>query len=235
MGQFSRTELVFGKTGIKKLNDSKVIVFGVGGVGGFAVEGLIRAGVGNLTLVDNDVVAESNINRQIIALHSTIGKYKTEIAKERCLDVNPNATVTAVNAFYSQETAGDFNLSGYDYVIDAIDTVSAKVLLIANAKKAGVPVISSMGAGNKLDPTRFKVADIYETKVCPLAKRMRNLLKKENVTGVKVVYSEEEPLKVETDETKGTSNHPVPSSVSFVPSVVGLIIAGEVIKDLVKG
>ena len=234
MEQFSRTELVFGKTGIKKLNDSKVIVFGVGGVGGFAVEGLIRAGVGNLTLVDNDVVSLSNINRQIIALHSTIGKYKTEVAKERCLDINPNATVTAVNAFYSAETANDFDLSGYDYVIDAIDTVSAKVLLIAGAKKAGVPVISSMGAGNKLDPTRFKVADIYETKVCPLAKKMRNLLKKENVTDVKVVYSEEEPLKVETDEKKGTSNHPVPSSVSFVPSVVGLIIAGEVIKDLVK-
>lgn len=235
MEQFSRTELVFGKAGIQKLNDSKVIVFGVGGVGGYAVEGLIRAGVGNLTLVDNDVVTLSNLNRQIHALHSTIGKFKTEVAAARCLDVNPNAAITPVNAFYSAETQDAFDLSGFDYVIDAIDTITSKVLLIKNAKKAETPIISSMGAGNKLDPTKFVVADIYETSVCPLARKMRTLLKKENVDSLKVVYSEEKAIKICSEEKKGSTDHPVPSSVSFVPSVVGLIIAGEVIKDIING
>ncbi len=222
---FSRTERLIGAEGIEKLKKARVAVFGVGGVGGYVVEALARSGVGTLDLIDNDVVSESNINRQIIALHSTLGKLKTEVAAARVKDINPEIKVRTHNVFFLPETADAFNFSHYDYVIDAIDTVSGKIALIERAKAANVPVISSMGTGNKLDPTAFAVADISKTSVCPLARVMRRELKKRGIEHVKVVYSTEEPHKTDGD---------VPSSISFVPSVAGLIIASEVIKDLIK-
>ena len=230
--QFSRTALLIGEEGVEKLKKARVAVFGVGGVGGYAVEALARSGVGALDLIDKDTVSVSNINRQIIALHSTVGRLKTEVAAERIKDVNPDICVRVHNVFYLPETAEQFDFSQYDYVVDAIDTVSGKLALIEQAKRENVPVISSMGAGNKLDPTAFEVADITKTSVCPLARVMRRELKKRGIEHLKVVYSKEEPMPSSlTDEDSGK---PIPGSIAFVPSVVGLILAGEVIKDLTK-
>lgn len=234
--EFIRTSLIMGEDAVEKLNKSRVAVFGVGGVGGFAVEALARSGVGRLDLIDNDTVALSNINRQIIALHSTIGEYKVDAAKKRILDINPDAKVNVFKTFYLPETADEFDFTKYDYVIDAIDTVTGKLTIIENAVKAGTPVISSMGAGNKLDPTAFRVADISKTSVCPLAKVMRRELKKRGITHLKVVYSEEPPLTpAKADGEENTRRRSTPGSTAFVPSVAGLIIAGEVIKDLAGG
>ncbi len=230
--QFSRTALLIGEEGVEKLKNSRVAVFGVGGVGGYVIEALARSGVGSLELIDKDTVSVSNINRQIIALHSTVGRMKTEVMAERVKDINPNCQVSVRNLFYLPETAKEFDFSSYDYVVDAIDTVSGKIALIEQAKKANVPVISSMGAGNKLDATAFEVADITKTSVCPLARVMRRELKKRGIEHVKVVYSKEEPLpSVLMDEESGKV---IPGSIAFVPSAVGLIIASEVIKDLIK-
>ena len=230
--QFSRTALLLGEAGVEKLKNARVAVFGVGGVGGYVVEALARAGVGALDLIDKDTVSVSNINRQIIALHSTVGRLKTEVAAERAKDINPNVCVRVHDVFYLPETAEQFDFTQYDYVVDAIDTVSGKLALIEQAKQANTPVISSMGAGNKLDATAFEVADITKTSVCPLARVMRRELKKRGIEHLKVVYSKEESLpSLLVDEESGK---PIPGSISFVPSVVGLIIAGEVIKDLVK-
>ncbi len=223
--QFSRTELLIGKEACLRLAQSKVAVFGIGGVGGFACEALVRAGIGNITIIDKDDVDVTNINRQIIALHSTIGRPKTEVMRERLLDINPSVGVEAVKQFYLPETADEFDLSTFDYVIDAVDTVTAKLELAMRASACGVPLISAMGAGNKLDPTRFEVADISQTSVCPLAKVVRRELKKRGIEHMKVVYSREQPQKREAPSP--------PASISFVPSAVGLIIAGEVIKDLI--
>lgn len=231
--QFARSELLLGSENMERLRRARVAVFGVGGVGGYVAEALARGGVGTLDLVDNDTVCLSNLNRQIIALHSTIGQYKVDAARARILDINPEAVVHTYRIFYLPETADQFDFTQYDYVVDAIDTVSGKLMLIEQAKRAGVPVISSMGAGNKLDPTAFRVVDISETSVCPLAKVMRRELKKRGITNVKVVYSEEKPLVPHAAESlAATPRRQPPGSVSFVPSVVGLIIAGEVIKDL---
>ncbi|MGN0533550.1 MAG: ThiF family adenylyltransferase [Eubacterium sp.] len=233
--RFSRTQMMFGKEAMKRLAESRVAVFGVGGVGGFTVEALARSGIGAIDIIDNDTVSVTNINRQIIALESTVGQLKTEAAKCRLLDINPDLRVNAVNAFYSPESSSDFDLSVYDYVVDAIDTVSGKIELALQAQAAGVPIISSMGAGNKTDPTRFEVSDIYKTSVCPLAKVMRRELKKRGVKRLKVVYSKEEPVvPVESSGEELMGRRQIPSSNAFVPSVAGLIIAGEVIKDLIK-
>ena len=229
---FSRTAILLGEENLEKLKRARVAVFGVGGVGGYVVEALARSGVGVLDLIDKDTVSESNINRQIIALHSTVGRYKTEVAAERARDINPDICVRVYNTFYLPETAAQFDFSRYDYVVDAIDTVSGKIAIVEEAKKANVPVIAAMGAGNKLDPTKFEVADISKTSVCPLARVMRRELKKRGIDHLKVVYSKEEPLPSPVvDEESGKS---VPGSVAFVPSVVGLILAGEVVKDLIK-
>ena len=229
---FSRTAILIGEEGLEKLKNARVAVFGVGGVGGYVVEALARSGIGALDLIDRDTVSESNINRQIIALHSTVGRLKTEVAAERAKDINPNICVRTHNVFYLPETAAQFDFSAYDYVVDAIDTVSGKLALVEQANAAKVPVISSMGAGNKLDATAFEVADISKTSVCPLARVMRRELKKRGIEHLKVVYSKEEPSSSPLqDEESGKS---IPGSIAFVPSVVGLIIAGEVIKDLVK-
>lgn len=231
IGQFHRSELLLGADAMKRLSASRVAVFGVGGVGGYAAEALARSGIGTLDLIDNDTVSVTNLNRQIIALHSTVGQYKTEAAAERIRDICPDITVNVHNCFYLPETADQFDFSQYDFVIDAIDTVKGKIGIVMQAKEAGVPVISSMGAGNKLDPTAFRVADLYQTKVCPLARVMRYELKKRGVRSLKVVYSEEVPIQpAASDEV--TQKRNVPGSVAFVPSVAGLIIAGEVIKEL---
>ncbi len=222
---FQRTEKLLGEAAMEKLAASRVAVFGVGGVGGHVVEGLARSGIGALDLIDKDVVDPTNINRQIVALTTTIGRPKVEVAKERVLAINPDCVVRTSQMFFLPETQDAFHFADYDYVVDAIDTVSGKIALIMAAKEAGVPVISSMGAGNKLDPTAFRVADIYKTNVCPLAKVMRRELKKRGVRSLKVVYSEELPI-TPAEEPR------TPGSVAFVPSVVGLIIAGEVVKDL---
>ena len=223
MNIFDRTKLLLGEDKLNELKNKRVAVFGVGGVGGYAVEALARSGVGTLDLIDKDVVDETNINRQIIALQSTIGQPKVEVAKARCLDINPDMTVNTHQVFYLPETANQFDFKSYDYVIDAIDTVTGKLQLIEAANEANVPIISSMGAGNKLDPTQFEVADISETSVCPLAKVMRKELRDRGIEHLKVVYSKEAPIKIEARS---------PGSVAYVPSVVGLIIASEVIKDL---
>jgi tRNA A37 threonylcarbamoyladenosine dehydratase len=222
--QFSRTAQLLGNENVEKLFDKHVIVFGVGGVGGYVVEALVRSGVGNISIVDNDVVNESNINRQIIAFHSTIGMQKVEVLKNRILDINPNCQVFVHNQFFLPENSNDFDFSIYDYVVDAVDTVTAKIEIIKKSKESNVPVISSMGTGNKLNPMGFKVSDISKTKVCPLARVMRNELKKRGISKVKCVYSEENPV-IQTQ---------TPASVAFVPSVAGLLIASEVIKDLVN-
>ena len=231
MERFSRTENLIGKTALERLQAARVAVFGIGGVGGHVAEALARSGVGALDLIDNDTVSESNINRQIVALTSTVGKQKTQVMAERILDVNPNAQVCTHNVFFMPENAGSFDFSVYDYVVDAIDTVTAKLALIEQAKKAGVPVISAMGAGNKLDATAFEVSDIAKTTVCPLARVMRRELKKRGIEHVKVVYSKEQPKEQTELNERGKA---VPASIAFVPSVMGLILAGEVIKDLIK-
>lgn len=222
--RFSRTEALLGEQAMEKLKKARVAVFGIGGVGGHVVEALVRSGVGAVDIVDSDKVCLSNLNRQIIATESSIGKYKVDVMKERILDINPEAVVNVHKCFYLPETKDEFDFSQYSYVVDAVDTVTAKIQLVMEAAEAGVPIISSMGAGNKLDPTAFQVADIYKTSVCPLAKVMRRELKKRGIKKLKVVYSREQPV----------VKNAVPASVAFVPSVVGLIIAGEVIKDLVK-
>ena len=222
--QFSRTAQLLGNENVEKLFDKHVIVFGVGGVGGYVVEALVRSGVGNISIVDNDVVNESNINRQIIAFHSTIGMQKVEVLKNRILDINHNCQVFVHNQFFLPENSNDFDFSIYDYVVDAVDTVTAKIEIIKKSKESNVPVISSMGTGNKLNPVGFKVSDISKTKVCPLARVMRNELKKRGISKVKCVYSEENPV----IQTK------TPASVAFVPPVAGLLIASEVIEDLIK-
>lgn len=247
LNQFSRTELLIGKDGMEKLANARVAVFGIGGVGGHVVEALARSGVGTLDLIDDDKVCLTNINRQIFATRKTVGKYKVEVAKERILEINPDAKVNVHQTFYLADTADQFEFSQYDYVVDAIDTVSGKLQLVEQANKAGVPIMSSMGAGNKMDPTAFEVTDIYKTSVCPLAKVMRRELKKRGIKKLKVVYSKEQPL-VPIDDMaisckencicppgtvrKCTQRRQVPGSNAFVPSVAGLIIAGEVVKDL---
>ncbi len=237
--QFSRTELLFGKEAIKKLSECRVAVFGIGGVGGYTVEALARSGVGNIDLIDDDKVSLSNINRQIIATHRTLGMYKVDAAEERILDINPDVRVVKHKVFYTPQNADDFDFSQYDYVVDAIDTVSGKIALAEKAQKSQTPVISSMGAGNKIDPAAFEVADIYKTSVCPLARVMRRELKKRKIKKLKVVYSKEQPFVPTQDEMQSRmqeeniNRRQIPASNAFVPSVAGLIIAGEVIKDLI--
>lgn len=222
---FSRTEILIGSDAMKKLSLARVAVFGVGGVGGYAVEALARSGVGAIDVIDGDTVSLTNINRQIIATHSTVGRYKTEVAAERVKDINPACKVTAHKLFYMPENRGEIDFGCYSYIVDAIDTVTCKLDIIENAKRLRIPVISCMGAGNKLDPTMFEVADVYDTSVCPLAKVMRRELRRRGVDSLKVVYSKEEPA---------VSGQRIPASIAFVPSVAGLLIAGEVIKDLIK-
>lgn len=232
LNEFSRTELLLGEEGMKKLKAARVAVFGVGGVGGYVVEALARSGVGTLELIDNDKVSLTNINRQIIATHSSLGRYKVDVARERVLDINPDAQVIVHNAFFMPDTAHLFNFYAYDYVVDAIDTVTGKIELVMQADRAHTPIISSMGAGNKLDAAAFRVADIYETSVCPLARVMRRELKSRGIRSLKVVYSREKPLVPKSDTS--VTKRQTPGSVSFVPSAAGLILAGEVIKDLLK-
>lgn len=247
LNQFSRTELLLGKEAMQKLEHARVAVFGVGGVGGFAAEALIRSGIGSIDLIDDDKICLTNLNRQIIATRKTVGQYKADIMKERILEINPNAVVNVHKCFFLPETKDEFDFTQYSYIIDAVDTVTAKIQLVLEAKDAGVPIISSMGAGNKLDPTGFQVADIYQTSVCPLAKVMRRELKKRNIEHLKVVYSKEKPIRPIEDMSiscrthcicppgakhKCTERRDIPGSTAFVPSVVGLIIAGEVIRDL---
>ncbi len=245
--QFSRTELLLGKEGMEKLAGARVAIFGIGGVGGYVCEALVRSGVGAFDLIDDDKVCLTNINRQIIATRKTVGKYKVDVMQERMQEINPDVKVQVHKCFFLPENAAEFPFAEYDYVVDAVDTVTAKLELIMKAKEAGVPIISSMGAGNKLDASQFKVADIYQTRVCPLAKVMRRELKKRGVEKLKVVYSEEIPTRPVEDmaiscrtncicppgaKHKCTERRDIPGSVAFVPSVVGLIIAGEVVKDL---
>ena len=247
LNQFSRTELLFGKAAMEKLENSRVAVFGIGGVGGYVCEALVRSGVGHFDLIDDDKVCLTNLNRQIIATRKTIGQYKTDVMKERMLEINPKVDVTVHKCFFLPETAEEFHFDQYNYVVDAVDTVTAKIELVMNAQECGVPIISSMGAGNKMEASMFQVADIYKTKVCPLAKVMRRELKKRGVKKLKVVYSEEKPMEPVEDmavscrsncicppgaEHKCTERRAIPGSMAFVPSVVGLIIAGEVVKDL---
>ncbi len=247
LNQFSRTELIFGKESMEKLKKSRVAVFGIGGVGGYTVEALARSGVGAIDLIDDDKVCLTNINRQIIATRKTIGKYKVDVAKERVEEINPDCKVLTYKKFYMPETSGEFDFSQYDYVVDAIDTVTGKLEMIEQAEKSGTPIISSMGAGNKVNPAAFEVADIYETSVCPLARVMRQELRKRGIKKLKVVYSKEQPLKPVDDMAiscrqhcvcppgtarKCTERRDIPGSNAFVPSVVGLIIASEIIKDL---
>lgn len=233
LNQFSRTELLIGKNNMEKLHKLKVAIFGIGGVGSFVVEGLVRCGIGNFILVDHDVIDVTNINRQIIATTKTVGKPKIEVAKERILEINPNAHVEIYQEFFmpqSKEILDD----KVDYVVDCIDTVTAKIELILRAKKLNIPIISSMGTGNKLDPTKFEITDLYKTSVCPLAKVMRKELRARGIDKLKVIYSKEEPIKINQNETikEDTAQKRTPGSISFVPSVVGLMIAGEVVKDL---
>ena len=245
--QFSRTELLLGKEAMEKLQNSRVAVFGIGGVGGYVCEALARSGVGAFDLIDDDKVCLTNLNRQIIATYKTIGKYKTDVMKERILDINPKADVRVHKCFFLPENADEFPYEDYDYMVDAVDTVTAKISLVMKAQEKHIPIISSMGAGNKLDPTAFQVADIYKTSVCPLAKVMRRELKKRGIKKLKVVYSQEKPIRPIEDMSiscrthcicppgaahKCTERRDIPGSTAFVPSVVGLIIAGEVIKDL---
>lgn len=247
--QYARTELLFGRKAIEKLHTSRIAVFGIGGVGAYAVEALARSGVGTLDLIDDDRICLTNLNRQILATRQTVGKYKVDVAEKRIHEIDPSICVNTYKCFYMPDTADQFNFSQYDYIIDAIDTVTGKLEIIKRAKALNIPVISSMGAGNKLDPTTFRVADIYETKVCPLAKVMRYELRKLGIRSLKVVYSEEKPIRPIEDREiscfshcicppdtarKCTVRRDIPGSNAFVPSVVGLIIAGEVIKDITK-
>lgn len=249
LNQFSRTQLLLGESAMQELANKRVAVFGIGGVGGYACEALVRSGIGAFDLIDDDKVCLTNLNRQIIATRKTVGKYKTEVMKERMLEINPNVDVRIHNCFFLPENADKFPFDEYDYIIDAVDTVTAKISIIMKANELGIPVISSMGAGNKLDPTAFMVADIYKTRVCPLAKVMRRELKKRGIKKLKVVYSQEKPTRPIEDMSiscrshcicppgaahKCTERRDIPGSTAFVPSVVGLIIAGEVIKDLAR-
>jgi tRNA A37 threonylcarbamoyladenosine dehydratase len=249
LNQFSRTELLLGKDAMKTLAASRVAVFGIGGVGGYTVEALARSGVGAFDLIDDDKVCLTNLNRQIIATRKTVGKYKAEVMEERIKEINPDASVTVHKCFFLPENEDDFPFEEYDYVVDAVDTVTAKISLVMKCNELGIPVISSMGAGNKLDPTQFKVADIYKTRVCPLARVMRRELKKRGIKKLKVVYSEEQPVRPIEDMSiscrmncicppgakhKCTERRDIPGSTAFVPSVAGLIIAGEVVKDLTR-
>ncbi len=231
--QFSRTQLMLGAEAMDKLKGSRVAVFGVGGVGGYTAEALARSGIGEIDVIDNDTVCLTNLNRQIIATHSTLGMLKVDAAEARLLDINPDIRVNTHNVFFTADNADKFDFSKYDYIVDAIDTVSAKIELVMQADRAGVPIISSMGAGNKLDPTRVEVSDIYRTSVCPLARVMRRELKKRSIERLKVVYSKEEPFKASAANCENANGKKqIPASIAFVPSVAGLIIAGEVIKDL---
>ncbi len=249
LNQFSRTQLLLGKNSMEKLKNSRVAVFGIGGVGGYVCEALVRSGVGAFDLIDDDKVCLTNLNRQIIATRKTVGKYKVDVMKERILDINPDAKVEVYKCFFLPENADDFPFEEYDYIVDAVDTVTAKIALVMKAKEKNVPIISSMGAGNKLDGSMFRVADIYKTKVCPLAKVMRHELKKRGIKKLKVVYSEEYSTRPLEDMSiscrtncicppgaahKCTERRDIPGSVAFVPSVAGLIIGGEVVKDLTK-
>lgn len=245
LNSFSRTELLLGKESMEKLSKARVAVFGIGGVGGHVVEALVRSGIQAIDLIDNDKVSVTNINRQIIATTKTIGRYKTEVMKERILEINPECKVNIYNCFYLPETKDEFDFSQYSYIVDAVDTVTAKIQLVVEAQEKNIPIISSMGAGNKLNPAEFEVADIYKTSVCPLAKVMRRELKKRNIKHLKVVYSKEETLTpmeeigveeipLEEMEFKSAKRRATPGSVAFVPSVAGLIIASEVIKDLAE-
>ena len=233
-GLFERTALLLGEDAMERLTHTRVALFGVGGVGGYALEALVRSGIRDITVIDGDTVSASNINRQIIATSRTVGRAKVEVARERAEEINPDVNITALNMFFSKENADTIDFSSFDYVIDAIDSVSSKIELIMRAKEAGVPIISSMGAGNKLDPTAFEVSDIYNTSVCPLARVMRLELKKRGIKKLKVVYSKENPIKAVASDPNGASTRHSPGSIAFVPSVVGLIIGGEVIKDLIK-
>ncbi len=230
---FKRTEMLIGSPALEKLKSSRVAVFGVGGVGGFTVEALARSGVGSIDLIDNDSVSMSNINRQIIADTETVGRMKTEVMKERIKKINPECKVNCFNIFVLPENADEFDFKVYDYVVDAIDTVSGKIAIIERCCKLNIPVISSMGTGNKLDPTQFEITDIYKTSVCPLARVMRTEMKKRGIKKLKVLYSKEQPTKPQ-NPTIGENGKPIPGSISFAPSVAGLIIGGEVIKDLIK-
>ncbi len=249
LNEFSRTQLLLGFDAMQRLNNSAVAIFGIGGVGSYAAEALARSGVGRLALFDDDSVCLTNINRQLIATHATVGRKKAEVMRDRILDINPKCSAEAHVCFYSAQNAGEFDFSKYSYIVDAIDTVSSKLILIEQAKQANVPIISCMGAGNKLDPTRFEVADIYQTSVCPLAKVMRRELRVRGISSLKVVYSREEVIRPKEDDTLSCKNNcvcppgaarscavrrQIPGSVSFVPSVAGLILASEVIKDLCK-
>ena len=235
---FSRTERLLGKAAMEKLRKSRVAVFGIGGVGGYVCEALVRSGIGAFDLVDSDVVSPSNLNRQIIALHSTMGRYKTEVMRERMLDINPETDVRVYNCFFLPENRDEFPFPSYDYVVDAMDTVSAKLALAETAKEHGIPLISSMGAGNKLDGSAFRVSDVFETHTDPLARVMRRELKKRGIERLKVVWSEEPPLASQEETEEDPSGKPgrtAPGSVAFAPSVAGLILAGEVIRDLTAG
>ena len=247
LNQFSRTELLIGKEALERLSKAHVAVFGIGGVGGYVVEALVRSGIGNFDLIDDDKVCLTNLNRQIIATRDTIGRHKVEVMRERILSINPDAEVTTHRCFYLPENARDFDFSSYDYVVDAVDTVTAKLEIVMRAKESNIPVISCMGVGNKLNPTQLEIADIYKTSVCPLAKVMRRELRKRGVDKLKVLYSKEEPITPldDSEDTcrehcvcppgttrKCTQRRAVPGSISFVPSAAGLIIASEVVKDL---
>lgn len=233
--RFIRTELILGEDALKKLSSARVAVFGVGGVGGYAAEALARSGVGAIDIIDNDTISKSNLNRQIYALESTVGRYKVDVAAERIKDINPDCIVTTYAKFYTPDTSSEFDFTQYDYIIDAIDTVAGKLELAVQAQKAGVPIISSMGTGNKLDPTAFEVTDINKTSVCPLARVMRYELRRKGVKKLKVVYSKETPLVPRKfEEPSQASRRQIPGSTSFVPPVAGMIMAGEVIKDLIK-
>ena len=247
LNQFSRTQLLLGQEAMEKLKNARVAVFGIGGVGGYVCEALVRSGVGALDLIDDDKVCLTNLNRQLIATRKTVGKYKTDVMKERILEINPDAKVETHKCFFLPENADEFPFEDYDYIVDAVDTVTAKISLVMKAKEKNIPIISCMGAGNKLDASQFKVADIYKTKVCPLAKVMRRELKKRGVKKLKVVYSEEHPTRPIEDMSiscrtncicppgaahKCTERRDIPGSLAFVPSVAGLIIAGEVVQDI---
>ncbi|MCD7840145.1 MAG: tRNA threonylcarbamoyladenosine dehydratase [Erysipelotrichaceae bacterium] len=235
LNQFSRTELLYGKGAMDKLYDTKVAIFGIGGVGGYVVEALARSGIGHFVLVDNDKVSLTNLNRQIIATMDTVGKYKVDVMKDRILSINPQADIEVRQRFFLPENKDEFDFASYDYVVDAVDTVTAKIAIITQAKVNNIPIISSMGAGNKIDPTAFEIADIYDTSIDPLARVMRHELRKRYIADLKVVYSKEKPIiPIDNNEVNSENDkrRSTPGSTAFVPSVAGLIIASEVIKDL---
>ena len=236
LNQFSRTQLLLGEDGMEKLRNARVAVFGIGGVGGYVVEALVRSGVGEIDIFDNDKVCLTNLNRQIIATMETIDKYKVDVMRERALSINPDVKINAHNCFYMPDNADDYDFSVYSYIVDAIDTVTGKIEIIMRANELGIPVISCMGAGNKLDASKFEVADIYETSVCPLARTMRYELRKRGIKKLKVVYSKEVPIRPVQDagNIEETQKRSVPGSIAFVPAVAGLIAAGEVVRDLIK-